>query len=520
MPKTKTRRTPGFGAGTNAARMSNPRRVKIGEEIGGTGLAQYGGYITDDFERVLQGTRGLQKLRELSMSHPICAAGIFAYRTMLLAPKLRVEPAGEKPGDLAAAQHVEECMGDMYETFETFRSEATSYLTYGFAWHELVFKRRLGQQPEEFVSTSDGSFARPPNYRPSSRYDDGRIGWHKFAPRSQEAMTRWALTPQGELVGMYHAPAPTFSEQLLPLAKSLHFVTNQMRGNPEGISILRPTYRQARLSNQAETAEAIGLARNLQGYPVLHAPEDLDLFDEGDPKMVSLLADAKELVTGIKRDEQEGAVLPFGWDLQLLSVSGSLDTSPIIDRYHTRIAMCMLMQFLLLGMDRGGAYELAKQQESFWLRAVKGHLAADLAVLNRQAIPLLIDLNDFGELSGYPTLQAEDVTEPELAQIADYAGKLAQQGLLTPSPETEEHLRERASLPDLEEDFVQEPMAAQPAPEPTEPAGNEGEGAEGEPKEPAFRKDHHYSLHDVLAKGDRVRDLIEHELDHPEPEEK
>lgn len=501
-PAKATRKAvPGFGSGQKVGRMTNPRRLT--EEIGSTGLAQYGGYIVEDFEKQLQGQRGLQKLRELAFSNPICAASIFAYRNMLMAPKLRVEPAGEKPGDLAAAQHLEECMGDMAHTFQSFRGESSWYVLYGFAWHEMVMKRREGKQPETYVSTSDGSFKLVG--KPSSRYDDGRIGWAKFAPRSQEAVSRWGLTEEGDLVGMFHAPAPRYQETFLPLAKSLHFVTNQRCGNPEGISILRSGYRSSRLSKNIEDAEAIGVARNLNGYPVLQPPDGIDLFDEADPVMLALLKDAKDLVTGIKRDEQQGAVLPFGWTLQLLAANGSeINTNAIVDRYHTRIAMAMLTQFIMLGMERGGAYELAKQQQSMWLRAVKGYLLGDLEVLNNRGVPLLIDLNDFGELSGYPRVEAEDITEPELVQIADYASKLAHEGLLTGSPGTEEHFRERGSLPDLEEEFQVEAPSNEPPP--TEPAASGGA--------PEFEKDQHYSIHDVLVKEHPhdVRELVEEDL--------
>ena len=519
-----------------ATRPSNRRRptekadkpergsMRIGQEYGATGLAATSGYVMEDFEKSLQGSNGLKRFREMAFSHPVIAAAVFGYRQMLTAPKVWVEPASEKAADVEAAELVEQSMGDMRHEFASFRNEVVSYLIYGFSYHEIVYKRRLGRQP--FMYTQDPiTKAWVQTGKPSSKYDDGRIGWYKFAPRNAETIVRWEIV-NGDLVGAYQSGPPDYVEHWQPFEKCLHFTTNTMWDNPEGISILRPTYRQYRLSMRIEDAEAIGVARNLHGYPVLTAPEGVDLFDGSDEVMKALLDDCKKLVTNIKRDEQMGAVLPFGWMLELLNAGGqNIDTNAILDRYHARIAMAMLVQFLLLGMERGGAYELAKQQQGLWLRAVRGYLDSDLAVMNTFAIPRLLDLNDFTGLTDYPKLVAEDITEPEIMAIADYTQKLAGQGFMMPSPETETHLRERAGFPELEEDFSMLPPAAQEPAQSVEP-GHEPKGEDvgsGQTSTQKFSPSNHHSIHDVLAKEHEhpnVRDVIEDEFDHGPEEER
>ena len=497
----------------------------IGKEYGSTGLTQYGGYIEEDFEKSLRGPNGLKRLREMAFSNPVCAAGIFGYRQMLTYPKITIEPASESAADVAAAEFVEQCMGDMAHEYASFRNETCTYLIYGFSVHEIVYKRRLGKQPYMYMQDAQtkGWIQKG---KPSSDYDDGKIGWHKFAPRNAETVARWEIV-NSDVIGLYQSAPPDYTERWLPFEKALHFTTNTMWDNPEGISLLRMgVYRQYRLSQRVEDAEAIGVARNLQGYPVLTSPEGVDIADASDPAMAALFADCKKLVRNIKVDEQMGAVLPFGWVLQLLNAGGqSIDTNRIIDRYHTRIAMAMLVQFLLLGMERGGAYELAKQQQNLWLRAVKGYLNADLAVMNTFAIPRLIDLNDFTGLTGYPKMVAEDITEPDIAAIGDYVSKLGQQGFFTPSPETEVWTRGKVGAPELEEDYGIAPPAEEGGDqqiEPgTEPTGDVGQGQQQAQK--SFDSRYHYGINDVLAKEHdhpNVRDLIEDELDHGPAEER
>jgi hypothetical protein len=56
-------------------------------------------------------------------------------------------------------------------------------------------------------------------------------------------------------------------------------------------------------------------------------------------------------------DEQAGVFLPPGWTLELLSIGNSrrqFDMDKIINRYDKRIAITMLAQFIMLGIDRVG----------------------------------------------------------------------------------------------------------------------------------------------------------------------
>lgn len=502
---------------TATAKQSQSSRSPMSfNNTGYTGLQQFGGYIEQDFERELLGQRGMRKYREMSLSNPIAAASLGYFRQTMIRAKWRIEPAGNKPADIEAAEFVEQCLGDMrlgpfqVQTRERFYGQSLSYLTYGFALPVMNFKRRLGRQSPTFVSTPDGG-RKLEKYIPSSRYNDGRVGWAGFEPRGQETILRWDFSsPEGYVLGAWQMGPPEYKLDYLPIEKCLHFVTNDALGSPEGTSILRPCFRYDRLSRKTENAEAIGIARNLHGYPVLIAPEGLDLFDATDPTMVSLLEDTKKVVTNIKRDEQQGVVLPYGWDLKLLSMATSgINTTEIVQRYDSRIGMTMQTEFIFLGLDRGGAYELAKQKEELWLGAVEGYLNADCAIFSEMAIPTLIDLNDFGELSGYPRAVPEDVTIPDIAPLADYIQKLTGgAAAMTTDRPLEEYLRDRASLPKMES-----PEADLDArePEPVAPGEKDGGKQPRIPGPPQVAKDLHYAISDLLmkreAEGDGRHDL-------------
>ena len=98
---------------------------------------------------------------------PIVGAVLFAIQGVLRKAEWRVEAADDTPEAAEMADFVEGLMEDLSHTWEDFVSEALSMLIYGYAPHEIVYKRRNGRK----------GFNSP---TPSSRFDDGKIGWAKL----------------------------------------------------------------------------------------------------------------------------------------------------------------------------------------------------------------------------------------------------------------------------------------------------------------------------------------------------
>jgi len=210
-------------------------------------------------------------------------------------------------------------------------------LPFGWAYLETVYKFRRGAGQKE------------PQLR--SQYNDGRIGWLKWAPRAQESLGEWIYEEErDELVGMSQIPAPDYQERRIPRDKALHFVTASAKGNPEGRSILRNAYRSWYMKTNIEDLEGIGIERDLAGYPTLYLPlEIMKRETEEAEKTYQMYLD---LVANVRRDQAEGLLLPAVFDdhgnriyeFKMLSASRSrqFDTSRIITRYETRIALTIM----------------------------------------------------------------------------------------------------------------------------------------------------------------------------------
>lgn len=406
-------------------------------EYGSIGQRRYAGVFSEEFLRELQGKRGIEVYREMSENDEMCGAILYAIETLIRQATWNVQPGGSKPKDIECAEFVESCMNDMQETWTDTISEILSFLTFGWSYHEIVYKRRTGNE-------------RDPRER--SKFTDGLIGWQKLPIRSQETLFRWEYDNNDNLTGMTQLPPPTYIMATIPIEKALHFRTKSRKNNPEGRSILRSAYRAWYFKRRIQEIEGMGIERDLAGLPVLTPPDGVDIWNTEDPDMQQVLQRAEAIVRNIRRDATEGIVKPFGWTLDLLASGGKrqFDTNAIIDRYDTRIAMCTMSDFLLLGHQKVGSFALSSDKTNLFSLALGAYLDIICEVFNNQGIPRLIGMNAeyFRGITEYPKLMHGDVEAPDLKDLAAYIKELTGCGVIMPDEALEDYARKLANLPE------------------------------------------------------------------------
>lgn len=407
--------------------------VPIFKELGTSGLKQSGGFIYEEFLKKLQWPYAGQIYQEMSSNDPVITAILFCCRMLMRQVTWEVKACSDNPADEECAKFVESCMDDMSETWDAFVDELMSYFTYGFAYHEIVYKRRLGNNK---------------NSAKSSKFNDGRIGWRKLPGRRQTTLTNWEFDEDGGLKGVYQMDNGHYV--FLPIERCLLFRTTNYVGNPEGTSFLRGAYRPWYFKKHIEEVEGIGIERDLAGLPVITAPEGVDLNSRDDPKAVEARNAAMKLVSSIRRDRNDGVVMGYGWTMELMSTGGTrqFDTNAIINRYDQRIAITLLADIIMLGADKVGSFALAKVKQSLLATALDAQLSDICGVLNRYAIPRLIGLNTFPGITGFPSFKVSSVVAPDLSELGDFIGKLSgAQMPLFPDLDLENYLRRTAGLP-------------------------------------------------------------------------
>src|SRR5262249_37768146 len=126
-------------------------------EIGVSGLKSFSGYIAEEDLPELRRQSGVRIYRQMAGGDPILAAILSANALILRAAEWRVEPANATLEAEKEANFVEGLFEDMSHTMEDFIAEALSMLQFGWSYHEIVLKRRIG--PEESDPTRRSKFS-------------------------------------------------------------------------------------------------------------------------------------------------------------------------------------------------------------------------------------------------------------------------------------------------------------------------------------------------------------------------
>lgn len=403
-----------LGKNASAQTRSGPYGGDIGIELGRSGLRHWGGFVFEEWlNQLQQGQQAAQVFRDMMDSDPIVGAIMYAIQSLMRRVTWWTEPGGTASEDKQAAEWFDGVRNDMQFSWEDTISEILSFLGYGWGYNEIVLKIRNGESLDR---------------NRNSQFSDGTIGVAKLPIRSQDSIWKWVFDDVGDIEGMIQNPPPDYLLRYIPSQKALHFRTTVYKNNPLGRSILRTAYQPWYFAKNMRAIEGIGTERDLAGLPVLQPPDGVDIWDTKDPSMAAVRMQAQNVVSSIRRDEQEGVILPFGWTLELLSTGGArqFDVGKIITRYETRIATSVLADLVMMGQDKVGSYALAVTKKDLFSASLGAYLDIIANQFNTELIPRLWALNGFKAKK--PKLCHGQVETIDLDTLGNYIMRLGQAG--------------------------------------------------------------------------------------------
>lgn len=412
------------------------RNTTTYSELGVTGLDIWSGYVTRDPEIKLQGTRGVDQYDLMRIEDPTVAAVLGALSLPVRRAAWTVQPASDKAADRQAAEFVESCLDDMTMTFDDLLSDICSMFAFGWSYFEWVLKRRQGYQ-------------RIGAARPASKFDDGRVGFRKIVLRAQTSLHRWEIDDWGGIQGMWQMSLTQPRPVLLPIEKCLLFRTSKEANNPEGLSVLRPAYRDWTYKRNMERIEGIGLQRALMGLPVVKLEQGATRTAEAGAG--SDEAHAENIIAKLHSNKALGVIetdrTTFRFESpDMTGVTG--DSDRVIQRKDQGIVRAALAMWILLGSNDTGSWALSRELGDLFFLAVEGYLGSIADVLNRYVVPVLMRYNAFPGISGWPEIVASVNRRIDLAALATMINGLVNAQVLTPDDELERHVRELAELPE------------------------------------------------------------------------
>lgn len=422
-------------------------------EIGQSGLRQWSGYVREEFLPNLIGRQGIRTYREMIDSSPIIGGLMTAFSATLRKVDWRTEAPENGKTDQAKIDFADSLREDMSVSWEDTMGETMSMLGYGFAPQEILYKKRDGMQEDPTI--------------PSSKFNDGLIGWRKLPIRGQDTVLKWFFGPNGEILGLTQQPwnAPIRD---VPIEKMLLFRNGIHKNNPEGRSLLRNAYRNYFFIKRIEEQEAI-LFERLNGLPVMRVPLALlDAAEGGDATAIATVALFKKIATNLRIDEQMGVLLPSDvhpalggattsakmYDLELLtpqmSMRGVVSTD-VLNRHSTNILISVMADFLAMGHSTRGTQSLAEVKVDVFFQSVESILNSTAAIYNRYALPRAWRLNGFDPAT-MPDYIPDMAQRVDLDVLSNFVLRMSQAGMpLFPDQEMQSALLDIAGLPDIQD---------------------------------------------------------------------
>ena len=410
--------------------MKKLSEAKAKATLGIAGDNTHNGQIrADEFLPELRGKKAIRKYREMRDNDATIGAVMYSVEQILRDVDLHVKPVDDSDAAKVEADFVKSVLNDMDHTLDDHVAEALSFLSYGFGWFEVVYKRRVG--PTE---RSD---------KKHSKYTDGRIGVRKIASRAPWTINKFDVDQKtGDVLGIEQSVGIMNGSNYIPVNKSIYYRTTSLNGDPSGRSILRNAYTSYEYLNNIQAIEAIAVERELAGIPIARIPAEY-LSGDASVAQSGFVNNLQQILRDVKFNEQGYIILPSDTypdkdgapsstrlvDIELMASNGkrNIDINPIVSRYQHDIARSVLSEFLLLGSS-GGSYALSKSKTDLFLRALESYIQAIVDVLNKQLVERLWQLNGLN-YDLMPTIEAGDVAPHDLREIAGFLRNLNGAGI-------------------------------------------------------------------------------------------
>lgn len=413
------------------------------EEIGTSGLRVSGGRVDEEFELAWRQSRKHRTIREMIVD-PMISRSMWTFELLIRNVEWSFEPAGKDNESMRAAEFANSVLfEDQSHSWDESLSNHMSMLPWGWAYHELVWKRRQGQKSRQEPGLN-------------SQYTDGRWGLRKTAFRGQNTLWEWQLDTQNSIQAMVQMDSyatPARGSVVLPIEHCLLFRLSSYRDSPEGKSLLRAAYIPWYRKKNIATLQGIGIERDLAGLPFMRVPGEL--MTSTDPEVVAARQHYENVGRNIRRDEQAYIMLPsnrdvhgeYIYDFSLLSSEGNtakIDTQPIIDNYNKEMLIALMTDVVLIGHEQVGSLALHSSATQLLSYGLGGMMDSICEVYNRHFMPRLWANNGL-PMETMPTLIHGDVETVDLDELGNFVVRMAQGGFDITDLENE--IRRRAGFP-------------------------------------------------------------------------
>lgn len=436
---------------TGAATIPNIRLT----EVGTTGLSVNDGRVEEQVRKELRWPHVIKTYKNM-YNDPMINAAVNLIEMMIAKVDWKVTaPENATPEQLSKTKFIEQCMHDMEHSWEDFIKEVLSYIVYGFSVNEKVFRYR--------------------DKKSGSAYSDNLIGWKKLAPRSQDTLADWKWSKDGRTLQGVYQDLSRVSNSIgrfdsflkdkeakgifIKKDKFLLFRYNPRRDNPLGNSPLNACWLPYKFRTIIEEQEAIGIARDLKGMPILGLHPKYMSTDASEEDK-AIYEYYKNVMRNIQNNEQGTLIYPLMYndqgkkiiEFELMSSEGSksYDTNSIIKRYDDKILTALFADILKLGQDSHGSFSLAGAKTNIVAVNIEARLKEIASVINNDLVKQTFKLNGWDDAK-LPKITYEDLDEEDLDELSKLVQRVAAVGFLPKSKAIVSQIVKRSGFDGWEE---------------------------------------------------------------------
>lgn len=419
---------------------SPPQRAR-----GGSGRQHTDGFLEyDEINNRLTGLEGLRVFDEMWRTDADCRRAITMCVVPIVAGTWTVEPYRDEPGGPVDERDQQTADLVHWALHQHMRPRLPLHL-----WQALTIAGRAGSVPFEQVWHTAEWRGRPVIVPKTL---DVRL------PRTIE---RWiqqgpdlVAIEQRLLSGLVRIPADDL----------VLYRFGAEGDNWEGQSLLRAAYKHWKYKHSIELVQAVGVERGLVGVPTGWVPTDGVSDDQ--------LDEFEEFLANIRANEASYHLFPGppaqhahsadggnrGWDWEFKVPAGGEAVARLsmeLVQYHTaKIDATILAEFMRLGQQGVGARATADVQQSPFYQLVEAICSTVIEdPLNDSVVRRIVDLND--PRGRYPKVCCSEIDETSLEALGQYVATLVEKGAIRVEPRLESFLREKAGLPEADEDAIE-----------------------------------------------------------------
>ena len=435
--------------------LDQPERFRMGE-LGSLGIRHFGGVTQDELKAELNWPRSINTFRDMSYHSAVNAPLTLFENIISKATWTYKPPADATEEEKNQAKIINQMMQDMEQPWSEFIRDVLSSNVFGFSVHEKVFRKRY---------KANGSL-----------YDDGIIGWKKLPIRVQESISKFIFSEDGnEIIGVqqnlsaindiYNRFSSRGNLINIPRSKFLLFRTGKHRGDPFGKSPLRDAYLAWRFLTALEELEATGVAKDLNGLPVLYLPAQY-LATDAPPEVQAIRLYYEGVMRNLQMNEQSAVILPQVIDaesrtpmfkLDLLSVDGkkNFDISKIKEYYKTLIFVSLFADILIQGTTSTGSFALGTIKNSLSGAYAERLISSIAEVLQNDLIKMTYQLNGWDE-SRMGTFDFDGIEPADLDTFSSAIMRMGASGYVPKTLEVINAVLSNLGIDALPEDTVLE----------------------------------------------------------------